>query len=169
MLCETGEGRSCGPQRLGGVRGPDEDPFWTQTQFCLLHACCVTLGTGLLSGPKPAYLQDGRSLAHFSPQPATSGGSCHRAATFWAEYSLEGGHQEEGGPLPGVPTQLSISRGRGPPSCLGGARHPEVPRGAEGTDCLLGQRRGQGARRKRSRLGGNLSPESGGSFWRAGR
>lgn len=108
--------------------GPDEHPFWTQTQFCLLHACCVTLGTGLLlSGPKPAHLQDGRSLAHFSPQPATSGRSYHGAATFWAEYSLEGGHQEEEGPLPGVPTQLSISRGRGPPSCLGGARHPEVP------------------------------------------
>ena len=110
--------------------GPDEHPFWIKTQFCLLHACCVTLGTGLLlSGPKPAHLQDGRSLAHFSPQPTTSGRSCHRAATFWAEYSLEGGHQEEEGPLPGVPTQLSISRGRGPPSCLGGARHPEVPPG----------------------------------------
>ena len=58
--------------------GPDEGPFWTQTQFGLLHTCCVTLGTGLLLfGPKTAHLQDGRSLAHFSPQPAASG----RAAT----------------------------------------------------------------------------------------
>lgn len=55
------------------------------------------------------------------------------------------------GPLPGVPTQLSPEARVQLP--VWGEQDTQRFPWEEETDCLLDQRRGEGARRKRSRLG----------------
>ena len=59
------------------------------------------------------------------------------------------------------------------PRAWGPTSHPEEqepqrPLRWEGKDCLLRQRTGEDARRKRSRLGKNLRKERGAHCWRAG-